>query len=100
MKATTAFWIWVGFLAAGLILILSGVLSPKANADMCGPSGLPVLSYLNPYVQSCNVWIPFVPGVRVPVVQQPPNAPYPVPGIGGAGGWLGPQPPTGWAPLG
>lgn len=67
--------------------------SGAAHADMCGPSGLPVLGQLNPYVKSCNIWVPFVPGVKFPVVMPPANAPYPVWGVGGAGGWLGQQQP-------
>lgn len=72
-----------------------------APTDMCGPSNLPGLSFLNPWVKGCRASLP-VPGIPLPQVPLPVSqgtAPAPIPGIGGGGGWFGPQPPTGYAPF-
>jgi len=77
---------------------------PEASADMCGPSNLPGVSSVFPWVKGCEPWVPFAGNVpQIPFAAKPPNVPQPVPGIGGAGGWLapgypgsGPTPP--WGP--
>jgi hypothetical protein len=89
-----------------MLLIVAGIVisyicgGGTAGADMCGPSNLPVLGYLNPYIKGCQVWVPFTGNLpQVPVPQNPGTAPAPIPGFGGGGGWLGPQPPTGYTPF-
>ena len=74
-------------IAVTLFLIIVGLsAAPKGHADMCGPQpGLPGGSY--PWVQSCNIWVPFVPGVRLPLPGPGSDAMAPIPGVGGMGGW-------------
>ncbi len=91
---------FVPILIAAAIMVVAP--EPHGVSDMCGPSNLPVLSYLNPYVKGCKVWAPFTGNLipQIPVPVNPGTALAPIPGFGGGGGWLGPQAPTGWAPLG
>jgi hypothetical protein len=52
------------FLIISAMLFAGSVLGAgSASADMCGPSNLPVLSFLYPYVKGCQ---PFVPGIALP----------------------------------
>jgi len=89
-------------MATGMILLtLALVLNPpRAHADMCGPSNLPVVGSLYPYIKGCQAWVPFTGNLpQIPVPQNPGTALAPIPGFGGGGGWLGPQPPTGYTPF-
>jgi hypothetical protein len=98
--------VWWKLIIVGLLLICLGLFmvaagTGKSHADMCGPSNLPIVSSLNPYVKGCQVWAPFTGNAipQIPVPQNPGTAPAPIPGFGGGGGWLGPQPPTGYTPF-
>lgn len=85
----------------GLLVTLACLLAtPKAHANMCGPSALPGLSYLNPYIKGCDTYVPglgsLAPNIPLPAPAGPvasypwvvgvPTPPYPVyqpPGIPG-----------------
>jgi len=72
------------FLVAGLMAL--GTLfasTATAQADMCSPSNLPVLSFLWPAVRSCQVYIPQVPGINIPQPDAQRNIPYlpPIPQV-------------------
>ncbi|HEX4713886.1 MAG TPA: hypothetical protein VH164_03060 [Ktedonobacteraceae bacterium] len=101
-KLLFIFGIWLIMLATVLIgsLIMAAIMEPKAHADMCGPSALPGLSYLNPYIQGCRTYVPglggYAPSIPMPapvgpVAQYPwvvgvPTPPAPIyqpPGIPG-----------------
>lgn len=77
-------WLLLAFVIALAILM---AISPKAKANMCGPvPGLP--SYSNGWVKSCEPWIPMTGNLpRIPILTGPRNAPLPLPGVGGLGGW-------------
>lgn len=67
----------------GTILIILGaylvLVGEKAHADMCGPSNLPVLSYLNPWVKGCQAYVPGAGNLpQIPLPQNPGTAPAPV----------------------
>jgi len=80
---TRLVWFLLAFMAA---VGLTMALTPKAHADMCGPTpGLP--SYSFPWIKSCRAYVPFTGGLipAIPVIP-PPNGNYPIPGIGGVPG--------------
>jgi hypothetical protein len=71
---------------AVVIFLCSG----GAHADMCGPSNLPVLSYLNPHFKGCQAFVPGAGNLpQIPVVGIPGTAPAPV-YIPPWGSWLRP----------
>lgn len=67
--------------AIGLVVWAAILFAPKAHADMCGPSNLPVLSYLHPWVKGCQLYLPGagnLPQLPVVPIPPPPNTPYPI----------------------
>lgn len=50
-----------------------------APTNMCGPSNLPILSYLNPWVQGCQAYLPGAGNLpQIPLPQQPGTEPPPI----------------------
>lgn len=85
---------WTLFFTIGFILvyILASLYSPKAHANMCGPSNLPIVGYMNPYVKGCQLYLPGAGNLpQLPVIQQPVSAPQPV-WIPPWGSWARPFP--------
>lgn len=62
----------------------------SAHADMCGPAPYPVLSYMHPWIKSCEFYLPGAGALpQIPVVPSAPNAPYPI-YVPPWGSWLRP----------
>lgn len=81
MTKKDAAWFLIAIILAsfGVYLIVTALQAPKAHADMCGPSNLPVLSYLNPYIKGCQLYLPGAGNLpQLPVPVNPGTAPAPI----------------------
>jgi hypothetical protein len=90
MSGTQKFIVWILTLYVLLAAVAIWAGSGNAHADMCGPSNLPVLSYLNPRIKGCQAYLPGAGNLpQIPVVGIPGTAPAPV-YIPPWGSWLRP----------